>query len=114
LEIPAQKILLNKFIQQACSPQEMEEVCKLMEADGSAGALQEILAEAWEQVLPYPELEADISAEIFQHICQTTGINNTPAPLEVKKELLPAYNATRLFLAAGIVLLLVLMVVPRK
>jgi hypothetical protein len=113
LEIPAKKILLTKFIQQQCSPGEMAEVLKLMEADGQQ-ALEEILDEAWEEIPAFPALEADIAAEIWQHLCQTTGIFASPAPSGLKKELLPASPASWCFLAAGLALVLVMLVLPRK
>jgi hypothetical protein len=114
LEISAKKSLLEKYIQHASSPREIEVLSRWINQDEQDAALQEILAASWEETHLYPSLEADVSEDIFQRVCQTTGIRNSPFPAEGKQEAFPKASYKWLLVGAGMVFLLGMAVLPRN
>jgi hypothetical protein len=113
LEIAAKKLLLYKYLQHECSPPELEELGRWMQEEDQEEALHAILNEAWDELQLYPELEAEVSEDIFEQVRRSTGIAPAPGPA-VEKPKGAAATAQWLFLAASMAVLLVLAVLPRK
>lgn len=101
-------------MQQACSPREIGELSRCIKQDEQDTALQEILEASWEETHLYPSLESDVSEDIFQRVCQTTGLRYAPIPAEDKQEASPKASYKWLLVGAGLVFLLGMAVLPRN